>query len=128
MALASMARFANTRAVTDFVVTEVAQLTVDWLGSILRRAGALRAGGVLGFDVETREESWSNCARLRLRYTSDSRGDRPASLFLKMCRFAEFGVSEVDYYRRDYAGAGDVPIVRCYNAHYEPQLHALSDV
>lgn len=108
----------------DGVVTEVSQITTEWLESVLQRAGALRGGGVLGFDVETRTESWSNSARLHLRYLPDSSGDLPASLFLKMCRFTEFGGSEVDYYRRDYVGAADVPIVRSYDARYDSQQRA----
>lgn len=42
----------------------------------------------------------------------------PTALLLKRCgaESGEFGRSEVDYYRRDYLGAADAPLVRCFDA------------
>jgi hypothetical protein len=42
------------------------------------------------------------------------------ALRLKICLGEAFGRSEVDYYIRDYVRMVDAPLVRCFDAQYEP--------
>ena len=111
------------------VVTDAREITAKWLERALRRAGVLQQGRVAAVDVDARSETWSSAASIRPRYSDDATG-APERLFLKMCPFAEFGPSEVDYYRRDYVGCADAPLVRCYDAQYDAErlaYHVLLD-
>ena len=101
------------------VVTDAREITAEWLDRALRRAGVLQRGGVSAVEVDARRESWSSAATIRARYSRDASGALPTALFLKICPFAEFGPSEVDYYTRDYVGCADAPLVRCYDAQYD---------
>jgi hypothetical protein len=106
--------------VTASVIADAGSVTPRWLDEALRRAGALRRGRVVEVDVERHDATWSTHARLTPRYSADATGDLPSALFLKMCTHAEFGQSEVDYYRRDYVDVPDAPLVRCYDAAFDP--------
>jgi hypothetical protein len=106
------------------IITDAAHVTAAWLEAALARAGALAAGGVQGFEIQGERATWSHNARLRVRYQPGSAGELPESLFLKMVQAAEFGPSEVQYYARDYLGAPDAPLIRCYDARYSETLRA----
>lgn len=72
---------------------------------------------------------------IHIDYTNDAEGDLPRRLFLKMVDADTgggefFGSSEVTYYTRDYVDVPDVPLLRCYDAHFSPDLqryHLLLD-
>jgi hypothetical protein len=108
----------------DQVITDASLITTAWLEAVLRRDGALRSGGVRSVEIDSRTETWSNSARLRVHYQPGSSGDLPEVLFVKMCGGGVFGPSEVDYYCRDYMGVVDLPIVRCYDARYDAHRRA----
>lgn len=119
---------------TPEVITALDQVTPKWLTRVLGNAGALTAGTVSGFDVNAGQGNWSSNAILHLRYDDDSRGERPARLFLKMVNTdldeEFFGASEVTYYTRDYVGVAGAPLVRCYDGAYSEALrryHLLLD-
>jgi hypothetical protein len=120
---------------TDLVITTIDQVTPAWLTDILRRSGALTRGAVAAFEVDTGRGNWSTSGALRLRYTPDAEGERPARLFLKMVDTDTgdgefFGPSEVDYYTRDYVDVPAAPLLRCYDARYSQELrryHVLLD-
>jgi hypothetical protein len=102
-------------------VTSVsAAVAPDHLTRLLRHAGALPHGEVVGVAVETaRDTLISRIARLRLTYDG---GGGPTHLFVKRPRehgdprVREFGRKEVDFYR---LVAPDTPaglLPRCYEA------------
>ncbi|MBL8046063.1 MAG: phosphotransferase [Anaerolineales bacterium] len=103
-------------------ITQLTQVTPEWLTHALTTSGALTAGAVEAIEVETGRGNWSANARLKVRYSADAHGARPERLFLKMVQADLgddfFGASEVNYYRRDYVGVGDAPLLRCYSAAY----------
>lgn len=100
------------------VITDAAQITPTWLDDVLIRNNALSAGHVSSVSVEGESSANSSVSRLHLTYTPDAQGKLPTTLFLKLCSGVNFGVSEVEYYTRDYVGLPDSPLPRCYDAHY----------
>ncbi len=69
------------------------------------------------FQLQPIDANNSNTARLV--FDDSPPTDRvPRSCILKLCPagHAFLGVSEVNYYRRDYAGLSDAPIPKCYHA------------
>lgn len=104
---------------SEQVITVTSQLTKRWLDEVLRESGDLLRGAVKAFKVEPLKSENSNIARIRLAYDDASSGNLPASLFLKMCgggNSHDFGPSEVAYYRRDYMGRANLPMLKCYSA------------
>ncbi|MBP6788035.1 MAG: phosphotransferase [Candidatus Promineofilum sp.] len=116
------------------VITTPDQVTPEWLTAVLATSGALVSGSVIAFDVDAGRGNWSSNAILHVRYSDGAQGQRPPRLFLKMVETdlddESFGASEVTYYTRDYVGATDAPLVRCYDAAYSEALrryHLLLD-
>lgn len=112
---------------TDNVVTSLEQVTPAWLTAMLSRSGALTRGDVTAFEVDTGRGNWSTSGALRLRYSPNAQGERPARLFLKLVDTDTgdgefFGPSEVDYYTRDYVDTPDAPLLRCYDGQYSAAL------
>lgn len=111
----------------DEVITDHQQLTPDRLTAVLRRSGALAGGKVDAIEtISAGDRFLSANARLRPRYSADASGDLPATLFLKMVTMDQedewLQASEFYYYTRDYIGAPDAPLLRCYDAAYDPGL------
>lgn len=118
----------------DAVITNVEQVTVEWLTAVLANSRALTASVVTAFEVETGRGNWSSSARLMLHYNDDAQGDLPQRLFLKMVNTdlddEFFGPSEVTYYTRDYVGVNDAPLLCCYDGRFsesEQRYHLLLD-
>ena len=110
------------------VITRVEQVTPEWLTDALFASDALDAGTVTGVDVETSHGNWSSNATLRPLYSTNARGARPGSLFLKMVSTdlgdgEYFGDSEVSYYTHDYVDVPAAPLVRCHHAAYSEAQH-----
>ena len=134
MADVAQRRRQNTLIVTKEVITNLDQVTPEWLTSVLTRSGALDKGAVEDFDVDTRERELSTNAKLKLRFSDGSRGDMPKRLFLKMVDIDMedefFGPAEVNYYTRDYVELNGAPIVRCYDAAFSEEkqrYHVMMD-
>lgn len=104
------------------VLNSLEDVTSSWLTQALASGGALSYGRVESFEIVGRQDrELSTGAQLRLRYTPDSLGTPPASLFLKIVNTAyddddPLLASEVEFYGRDYADAKDAPIARCYHS------------
>ena len=116
------------------VITNLDQVTTEWLTGVLLRSGALVHGAVDAFDTDTGQRVLSTSVRLHVRYADGSEGEMPQRLFLKMVNADQgdefFGPSEVHYYTRDYVGVKGVPLVRCYDAVYSEErqrYHLLLD-
>jgi hypothetical protein len=116
------------------VITDLGQVTTDWLTAVLRRSGVLHHGAVAAFSMETTQRELSANAKLTIRYTAEAQGDLPQRLFLKLVNLDQedefFGSSEVNYYMRDYVGLADAPILRCYDGVFSAEVqryHLLMD-
>ena len=107
-----------TLVVREKVITDSVQISRDALTSILRAQGALLTGSVVNLDIAPLHADNSRILRLRLAYSGDAIGACPQHLFLKMVSDAMFGISEVDYYARDYIDLPGAPIPVCYDAAY----------
>jgi hypothetical protein len=118
----------------DEVITNLEQVTPEWLTAVLSRTEALIQGAVAGFEVATGQGNWSTSARLIVHYGAGAQGALPQHLFLKIVNTdlddEFFGASEVTYYTRDYVDVADAPLVRCYDAAYSEEkqrYHLLLD-
>lgn len=108
---------------SERLITTLAQVTPEWLTTVLARSGALSRGSIRGVESKGGQGNWSSSGVLRLRYSEDAGGECPGSLFLKMVETdlgdgETFGPSEVDYYMRDYVGLSGAPLLRCFDASY----------
>lgn len=113
---------------TEQVITQVEQITPEWLTAVLHQAHALTHGQVAGVELDSGSGNWSQNGRLTLRYSPDAAGARPTQLFLKMVNTdtgdGEFFLpAELTYYTRDYIDVPDAPLVRCYHAAHDPARH-----
>lgn len=106
-------------------ISDVNQVTPAWLTAVLQREGALTHGHVIAAEKSTLESRHSHIWQLSLKYSKDAAGARPLRLLLKLVDEADFGASEVTYYRHDYRGLPHAPLVRCYDAAYtdRPSAH-----
>lgn len=109
------------------VITNLEQVTTEWLTAVLTHNGVLTQGSVTAVTVDAGRGNWSESGSLQLAYSPDAQGERPSRLFLKMVNTdtgdGEFFLpSEVDYYLRDYVDVPDAPLLRCYHGHYSPTL------
>lgn len=116
------------------VIASVEQVTPEWLTAVLTQSGALSKGRVASFEDESTERILSTGSRLRIAYSNGAAGTMPARLFLKTVNADQddefFGVSEVNYYVRDYKGVACAPIPRCYDAVFSEEqrrYHLLLD-
>jgi hypothetical protein len=110
------------------VITNLDQISTEWLTSVLPRSGALTRGAVKSFELGTGQGNWSTSANLTLTYTDDAQGSLPQRLFLKMVDTDTgdgefFTDSEVMYYTRDYVDVKNAPLLRCYDAAYSKELN-----
>lgn len=112
------------------LITSVADVTPEWLTTVLRRSGALDRGAVKEIGVETGVTSFCTIARLRVSNTADASG--PERLFLKFSlpdrpvTSLDLG-AEVRFYRGVAARTPHV-VVRCFDAEYSEEgrrLHIL---
>jgi hypothetical protein len=109
------------------VITNLEQVTTEWLTAVLHENGALTQGTVTAITSDAGRGNWSESGSLQLDYSPDAQGERPSRLFLKMVDTdtgdGEFFLpSEVDYYLRDYVDVPDAPLLRCYDGRFSPQL------
>ncbi len=113
---------------TEQTITQVEQVTPEWLTAVLHQTNALTAGQVVGVESDSGSGNWSQNGRLTLTYSPDAQGECPSHLFLKLVSTdlgdGEFFLpAEVTYYTRDYIDVPDAPLVRCYHAAYDPAQH-----
>jgi hypothetical protein len=113
---------------SDEVITNLEQVTPEWLTAVLTHSGALTQGTVTAVTAAAGRGNWSESGSLQLEYSPDAQGERPSRLFLKMVNADTgdgefFGSSEVDYYLRDYLDVPDAPLLRCYDGRYAAAIH-----
>jgi len=88
---------------SDNVITNLEQVTTEWLTAVLTQNGALTQGRVTTVTVDPGRGNWSESGSLQLAYSPDAQGERPSRLFLKMVNTdlgdgEYFGPLEVEYY------------------------------
>ena len=112
---------------TDKVITNIDQVSIPWLTSVLVKSGALTHGEVKSFEFGTGQGNWSTSGHIVVTYTDGSKGSLPKNLFLKMVNTdlddEFFGDSEVTYYTHDYVDVNHAPLLRCYDAAYSKELN-----
>jgi len=100
------------------VVQSIEDISTSWLSEILKRA-------VVRFEANTLASNWSSQIPIQVELADGT----TLALRLKLCPGSTFGRSEVDYYTRDYARLENAPLVRCWDAQFEPTVgyHVLLD-
>ena len=91
------------------VICHPDQLSAAWLGRVLQQ-------DVDTIKVTAGSGNWSSQWSIEAGMVDGT----ARSLRLKVCLGSTFGRSEVDYYTRDYLGMLNPPLVRCFDAQYEP--------
>ncbi|MBD2533711.1 phosphotransferase [Nostoc flagelliforme FACHB-838] len=114
------------------VITDIRQITLDWLNSVLIGSAALVTGKVLDFAIEVKGSENARIVKIRPQYEQGATGTTPAMLLLKMClgNNTTFGDSEVNYYTRDYIDLINRPLPISYHARYAqnpPRYHILME-
>lgn len=114
------------------VLTSIDQVSLAWLTGVLRRGGYLLLGEVRSVDV-TRiftEQLASISYFLTVAYSTDAMPPAPTRLFLKLPRSnlepgaaAAIGEKEVRMYRALAEHQRNLPIIQCYDAIYDADLH-----
>lgn len=113
---------------TENVITNVENVTPEWLTAVLHQTNALTTGQVVAVELDGGAGNWSQNGRLTLRYSANATGELPPNLFLKLVNTDTgdgeyFLPAEVTYYTHDYIDLPDAPLVRCYHAAYDPAQH-----
>lgn len=113
------------------VITDVSQINIDWLNSVLIGTTACREDKIKDFEIEASGSDNASIVKIQLNYTSEA-GALPKSVLLKICsgNNSFTSTSEVNYYTQDYIDLANRPIPICYNAAYKdnpPQYHILME-
>jgi hypothetical protein len=120
------------------VITDLAQVTPEWLTSVLHENGYLHQGKVISVhNLLTKTLALSVVARLELLFSADAAPSVPSNLFLKISRpdlpraiTSELQGKEVEFYNCVPALMSDPPFIRCYDAAYSQEsgrIHLLLD-
>jgi tetratricopeptide (TPR) repeat protein len=113
------------------VLTTIEEATPAWLTRVLRQGGWLPTGIVRSLGVERVHEEQLHTLGyfLRAEYDADAPPTAPGRLFLKLprpggdrARAVRRGMPEVRMYRALAADQGELPIIPCYDAAYDPEL------
>lgn len=101
------------------MITQVEQITPEWLTGVLREICGLGSASVVAVGVEPRLEVWNSKAyRLQLTYSDDSPG-APARLFLKL-KGGHWGREEAQFYSYVRSGGADLPmLVPSFSSEYD---------
>jgi hypothetical protein len=112
----------------DEPVTNLEELTPDWLTARLRQNGHLLEGEVSRLGITHFKTFFSNIYRLEVVYSVDSTLAPPSKLLLKV-PFPEnlaalnMGRDEVAIYRVLREAMSDPPVVRCFDSVYSADSH-----
>ncbi len=124
---------------SQVLITDVGQITPEWLTDKLRAGGVLHGGEVSQVTVVSQASNrgiFANTASLAARYSEDASGSAPARLFLKMSKpglHAELlakGQREVSFYQAMAVAPQSFPLPGCYDAVYDAETghsHLLLD-
>jgi hypothetical protein len=101
-------------------ITDIEELSNEWLSGVLRRAGVLDEGFVVRCDVKrARTLLISKVFHLAVTYSADAPANAPTRLFLKISSptlQSHFSQKEVEFYNTVAPRAPELPLIRCYDA------------
>ncbi len=103
------------------IITDINQITPDWLTAILKREGTLERGNVVDLTCQTEERSAATIAHLKIRYDADTPPGAPHQLFLKIGGRR----NEVIFHTKIAPEMGDAPVLRSYDAAFDHQTQHL---
>jgi hypothetical protein len=103
----------------EFVITNIDQITSEWLNSILDKQGLLKNDKIKNISIDHSGSTNAHIARLHIDYELETES-LPKNLLLKMCKSENDFIkdSEVNYYSRDYVSLPNAPIPKCYDAQF----------
>jgi len=106
------------------LITDVNQVTPTWLTEVFRENGYLPQGQVVDVHPKPGPKAASLIIPLEVRYSKDAPSSAPSRLILKMATSALMGPSpkEIEFYKSIASKASNLPIIRCYQAVYSPDL------
>src|SRR5262245_51100605 len=110
----------------SFVITDVENLSPEWLSDVLRKNGLLESGQVLGIrPLLTKTLQVSKVIRLAVDYSRDASATAPETLFLKLSKpnSSITNRSEIAF----YTGVGHLAsgrLVRCYDAAFSEETNS----
>ena len=112
-------------------ITDLAQVSPEWLTKVLHKHGVLPHGQVTAVQkIPSRStiSLTSNLARFAVNYSDDAPPSVPAHLFLKTSKpgfdaalTARVGKTEVEFYTTVVPAMREPATVRCYDAMYAPE-------
>src|ERR1051326_7275772 len=106
------------------VITDVKQVTCDWLSDVLRREGVLARGAVKGVTSETVLVYNSEICRLSLRYSNSAPAMAPKTVILKM-KDGGGAKDELMFHEALGEDRAKLPmLLGWYDAAYSPELDA----
>jgi Phosphotransferase enzyme family len=91
------------------VVRYQEEVSASWISRALKQS-------VDSIRIDASSGNWSS----QLSIEAQMADGTTRALRLKVCLGDTFGRSEVDYYTRDYVRMVNAPLVRCFDAQYEP--------
>ena len=98
------------------LITAAEQITPAWLTHILQKQGVLPVGQVIGIGHQTNQTYTASVSYLGLTYSEDAPASVPHDLVLK----AGARRIEVEFFNHIAPAMPDAPIVRCYDAAFDP--------
>ena len=109
------------------VITDITQVTPEWLTQILQQKNCLEQGNVRAVKTSPWEKKTSILSPLELTYSGDAPQSAPLKLFIKLYK-SNFRSNiftspkkEVEFYTIVAPEMPNSPGVRCYNAVYSPE-------
>ncbi len=110
------------------VITDVKQVTADWLTRVLRANRHLNQEQVTTVELKSsRQTIISNIYHLRLTYSGETSERSPLNLFLKLTKegfdseiAARFGKRESEFYNVIAKSMNEPPSATCYDAAFSP--------
>lgn len=110
-------------------ITDLAQVSPEWLTRVLRKKGVLPQGQVTAVAKKPSQPTLTSLiVRLEASYSDGAPTSAPARLFLKMAKpdfdaalSSTLGKTEVEFYITVADAMSDPSTVRCYDAVYAPE-------
>lgn len=111
------------------VITDIEQVTSEWLTATLRKNGFLKFGKVIAVQIkETKELFLVVIYRFEVVYSEDAPPTAPTKLFLKFSRpdlsrqiSAETNLKEIEFYAKIAPAMNNASFIKCYDAAFSSE-------
>jgi len=106
------------------LITEIEQVTSDWLTETLRANGHLSRGRAVAVEKKPGPRAISIITPLEVRYSDDAPSSAPSRLIIKIPRpdTDRDGDDEIRFYKLIADQAINLPVIRCYDAAYSSEM------